>query len=85
MSVIFEIETRNRTGLKNHTGHINNSFTDEKLRKKIWNHFATYISPTNRLANCLLSLNVMHKKNSEKNYNIVPWAFYIFDVGHMHL
>ena len=43
-----EIIARNRAGLKNHTGHINmQTVSDEKL----WNQFATYISPTNRLAN----------------------------------
>ena len=42
-----------------------------KIKNKIWNQFATYISSTNRLANCLWSPNFMQKK-SEKTTTSSP-------------
>ena len=42
-----------------------------KIKKKIWNQFATYISSTNSLANCLWSPNFMQKK-SEKTTTSFP-------------
>ena len=52
-----------------------------KIKKKIWNQFATHIFPTNRLANCLWSPNLMQQKKNRKKLQHRSPASYIFDVG----
>ena len=66
--VLDEVNKKPRRLEKAH-GHIINMqrvLLDEKLREKKWNQFATYISPTNRLANCLWSPNFMQQQKNQK-------------------
>ena len=76
--------TRSRTGLKNHTGHINMQtvLLDEKLREKKYGISSQPISP--QQTDWLIvygPLTSCNNKKIRKIYNIVPRASYIFDVG----